>query len=289
MVLLRPTTVAEALDCVDESDPAGSRFYAGGIETVFGLRMHTLECRRLIDTKRIRGATGVSRANATIRLGPATTHFAIAADATIRAQLPLLGQACTDLGTLPIRTRGTIGGNFAYGHQHTDPGTAATLYGGALTLVSRAGRRVVPVDRFWLGPNAVDCRPGELIASIELTPLGPGWIGVHDRVEDLHRPPTAIVSLAVRLDERAAIAECRLAVGAVPPRPMRLAEIERSLEGSTLERVREAPSLELEQQLEPLVQAETDVLGSADFKLALLSGLIRRAADRLSSRVGRTL
>lgn len=286
MLLHRPTTVAEALDCIDPSDPAGSRFYAGGIETVFGLRMQTLDCRRLIDTKRIRGAIGVSRADGAIRLGPATTHYAIAGDATVRAELPLLGDACSELGTLPIRTRGTIGGNFGYGHQHTDAGTAATLYGGSLTMVSGAGGRVVPIDRFWLGPNQVDCRPGELIESIEIEPLGPGWIGVHDRVEELHRPPTAIVSLAVRLDGGATIAECRLAVGAVPPRPLRLREVERSFEGSTLEGVRDTATLE--QQLERLVLAETDVLGSADFKLALLAGLIRRAADRLSAQAERT-
>lgn len=285
MLLYRPSTVAEALDCVDAADAAGSRFYAGGIETVFGLRMQALECRRLIDTKRIRGAIGVSRENGRIRLGPATTHYAISRDGTIQAALPLLGQACSRLGTLPIRTRGTIGGNFAYGHQHTDPGTAATLYGGSLTLASRAGRRVVPIDRFWVGPYEVACRSGELIESIAITPLGPGWIGVHDRVEELHRPPSAIVSMAVRLDDTGTISDCRLAVGAVPPRPMRLSELERSFEGSTLEGVHESRSLE--EQIEPLVSAETDSLGSADFKLALLSGLIRRAAYRLSTRVGR--
>lgn len=282
MLLYRPSTVAEALDCVDEADPAGSRFYAGGVETVFALRTQSLACSRLIDTKRIVGATGVSRENGHVRLGPATTHYTIAGDTTVRTALPLLADACSRLGTLPIRTRGTIGGNFGYGHQHTDPGTAATLYGGSVNVVSRAGRRVVPIDRFWLGPHEVDCRPGELIESIEITPLDADWIGVHDRVEELHRPPTAIVSLAVRLDDSGTIAACRLAVGAVPPQPLRLTEVERSFEGSTLATIRESRSLE--QEIEPLVSAETDSLGSAEFKVALVAGLIRRAADRLAGR-----
>jgi CO/xanthine dehydrogenase FAD-binding subunit len=280
MILLRPATVAEALDCVDQSDPAGSRFYAGGIETVFGLRMQTLDCTRLIDTKRVAGAIGVARADGRVRIGPATTHYAIAGDATVRAALPLLGAACSRLGTLPIRTRGTIGGNFAHGHQYTDPGTAAAIYGGAVTIASTTGARVVPLERFWLGPYEVDCRPGELIESIELTTLGPGWLGLHDRVEELHRPPGALVSLAVRLDNRRTIAECRLAVGGVPRRPVRLPELETSFLGATLEDVSEARSLE--QQLAPLVHAETDLLGSADFKVAQLAGLIRRSAHRLA-------
>src|SRR5439155_12672217 len=153
MLLYRPSTVAEALDCVDDADPAGSRFYAGGLETVFALRTEALECSRLIDTKRIAGASGVSRENGHVRVGPATTHYAIANDRTVQENLPLLGNACSRLGTLPIRTRGTIGGNFGYGHQHSDPGTAAMLYGGSVNLVSSAGRRIVPIQECWLGPS----------------------------------------------------------------------------------------------------------------------------------------
>src|SRR5213593_885397 len=54
MLLYRPSTVAEALDCVDDADPAGSRFYAGGLETVFALRTEALEWHRLI----VRRVTG---------------------------------------------------------------------------------------------------------------------------------------------------------------------------------------------------------------------------------------
>ena len=38
---------------------------------------------------------------------------------------------------------------------------------------------------------------------------------------------------------------------------------------------------ELESLLTPLVRAETDALGSADFKVTLLAGLMRRAAHKL--------
>src|SRR4051812_23070725 len=141
MLHYRPATVSEALDCVDDADPAGSRFYAGGVETGFALRTNAIDCRRLIDTKRIEGAASISRTERRVVIGPATTHHTIGLDATIEETLPLLGEACRRLGTLPIRTQGTIGGNFAYGHQHTDPGTAAMLYGGSVNLVSRSGHR----------------------------------------------------------------------------------------------------------------------------------------------------
>jgi CO/xanthine dehydrogenase FAD-binding subunit len=278
VLLHRPSSVVEALELVD--DPASTRFYAGGVEVGFALRRRELDCRRLIDTKRISGAIGVTRAADHVRIGPATTHDAIARDEIVKTDLPMLASACSRLGTIQIRMRGTLGGNFGYGHQYTDPGAASMAYGGSVRLVSSGGSRVVPLDEFWLGPYDVAARPGELIESIEVTPLGPGWVSVYDRFEQFHRPPTAMVALAFRLGSDGTVAACRLAVGGVPSRPMRLASVETGLVGRTSEDVQDAMR-ELESLLSPLVRAETDTLGSADFKVMLLAGLIRRVAHKL--------
>lgn len=280
MLLHRPSSVVEAIELVDESDPASTRFYAGGVEVGFALRRRELDCHRLIDTKRIGGASGVTRVADHVRIGPATTHDSIARDEIVKTELPMLALACSRLGTIPIRMRGTLGGNFGYGHQHTDPGAASIAYGGWARLVSIAGSRVVPLEEFWLGPYDVAARPGELIESIEITPLGPGWISAYERFEQFHRPPTATVALAFQLDNDGTVAACRLAVGGVPSRPMRLASVETGLVGRSSEDVQEAMR-ELESLLSPLVRAETDSLGSADFKVTLLAGLMRRAAHKL--------
>jgi CO/xanthine dehydrogenase FAD-binding subunit len=280
VLLHRPSSVVEALDLVDESDPASTRFYAGGVEVGFALQRRELQCRTLIDTKRIGGAVGVTRAADHVTIGPATTHDTLAHDEIVKTELPMLASACSRLGTMPIRMRGTLGGNFGHGHQHTDPGAASMAYGGSARLVSTAGTRVVPLDEFWLGPNDVAVRPGELIESIEITPLGPEWISVYDRFEQFHRPPTATVALAFQLDNDGSVTACRLAVGGIPARPMRLPSVETGLIGRRSQDVQEAMR-ELESLLSPLVRAETDSLGSADFKVTLLAGLIRRAAYKL--------
>jgi CO/xanthine dehydrogenase FAD-binding subunit len=282
--LSRPASVEEALRHL-EADRDGARFYAGGLEVVFALRTRALErCTSLIDTKRIRGAVGVSRTDGHVRIGPATRHHAIATDPVVAADLPLLGLACGRLGTMRIRVQGTIGGNFGHGHQHTDPGTAAVVHGGWVELAATGGRRSVPIEEFWTGPYQVARGRDELIESIRLRPLGAGWVVVHDRVELLHRPPTAIVSMAGRVED-GRLAEVRIGVGGVPPRPMRLSAVERLLVGCGVGEVRDALAA-AEPLVDQAVAAAADDLGSAEFKVCLLTGLVRRAAGRLLDRHG---
>jgi aerobic carbon-monoxide dehydrogenase medium subunit len=275
MRLLRPATITDAVHHLT-SDRDGALLYAGGVEVALGLRSGGRTCTSLIDTKRIAGSYGISVFGDEVRVGPATTHNMIASNPLIAAELPLLGEACGHLGTVRIRTQGTIGGNFAFAHPHTDPGTAAQLYSGFVDLVSGSGPRSVSIEDFWIAPYTSACGRDEIIESIRLRPLGSGWITVHERLETVHRPPTAIACLAARIaDER--MLECRIAVGAVPPRPLRLRSLEMSLAGVPVDDIDSVIAKAIPDVAQD-VSAQSDLLGSADFKVAVLTGLIRRAA-----------
>ena len=277
MKLLRPRTVAEAVAAIAASERP--ILYAGGIEVLMALRSGAIAGDTLIDTKRIDGAVGVCHADALIRIGPATRHHAVAGDPLIRAHLPLLAAACAQLGTTRIRMQGTLGGNFANGHQHTDPGTAAMVYGGHLRLMGAAGVREVALAEFWRGPGVVARTPDELVESIHLRPLPEGWTVVHERVEVLHRPPTAVVSVAAHLigDQ---VSSCRIAAGAVARTPMRLPVVEDVIVGCDASCVAAAIA-DCSALVADAIDAESDALGSASFKVDLVVGLIQRAMSQL--------
>lgn len=276
MRLLRPMTIDDAVHHMND-DGDGSLLYAGGVEVALGLRTGRLICNSLIDTKRIDNLSGVSYFGDEIRIGPATTHYAIANDPLIAAELPLLAESCGHLGNVRIRTQGTIGGNFAFAHPQTDPGTAANLYGGYVNLRSAAGPRAVAIEDFWTAPYTSARGRGEIIESIRLRPLGSGWVAAHERLETMHRPPTAIACLAARIAAEQVL-ECRIAVGAVPARPLRLRALEHSLAGTAVDDIDGAIAGAMP-DIARDVSAQSDLLGSADFKVAVLTGLIRRAAS----------
>jgi aerobic carbon-monoxide dehydrogenase medium subunit len=276
--LVRPASVADAVAALEEP---GSIAYAGGIEVLLALRSGALDGKTLVDTKRIAGATGVSGSAAEVRVGPATRHHDIAADPLVRRHLPVLAAACGRLGTVRVRMQGTLGGNLAYGLLHTDPGTAAVLYGGTITLTGPAGQRSVDVDRFWLGRGRVDRLPEEVIVDIRLRPLGPGWVSAHERIAVLHRPPTVIVSLAARV-EHGRIREFRIAVGGVGDGPQRLAAVEAALadcDGIDIGVAARDGTADL--------RPASDLLGSADYKRRAVAALVKRAAERIWSAAGK--
>jgi len=256
MTLCRPRCIEDAVAAL-QAGGDGVVAYAGGLEVLFALRAGTLSAHALVDTKHIEGATGVCRDGGEIRVGPATRHHHIATDPIVRAELPLLAAACASLGTTRIRMQGTIGGNLAAGLAPTDPGTAALVHTAVVELVGPSGRRRVPIGN-WYEQSRVDRCPDELVESIRLTPLGPEWATVHDRVEWLHRPPAAIVSVAARVED-GRIVECRIAAGGVPTR---LSAVESALVGRTHKEVAAAVT-------------------AAAVPDRLLAGLVTRAVSRL--------
>jgi CO/xanthine dehydrogenase FAD-binding subunit len=280
MKLVRPLTFVDAVAQLHR-DPEGTRVFSGGIEIGFALRRGSISAAVLLDVKRLPDITGIAATTGEVRIAPATRHHTISVDHTIRAQLPSLALACASVGSTRIRMQGTLGGNFGHGHQHTDPGAAAVALGGHVDLMGPNGARSVPVDRFWLGPYTVARRPDELITGIRLTPLGDGWTVVHDRVEQLHRPPDAVVSLGARLED-GVVADVRMGAGGVPMRPTRLTGVEDVIRGQRLAALRGVWN-DVEKELAADVAPEDDLLGSAEFKLALLSGLVRRAFSRLAA------
>jgi carbon-monoxide dehydrogenase medium subunit len=269
--LVRPPSVADAVAALTEP---GSIAYAGGVEVLLGLRSGAVGGNTLVDTKRIAGAVGVSGSADEVRIGPATRHYDVAADPLVRRHLPLLAAACGRLGTVRVRMQGTIGGNLAHGMPHTDPGTAAVIHGGTITLAGPDGLRSVDIERFWTGPGQVDRQPGEIIVDVRLRSFGPGWVWAHERIVMLHRPPTVIVSLAARV-EHGQIRECRIALGGIGDGPCRLPAVEVALTGCRLDDIA-AAALDGTAGL----RATSDLLGSADYKRCAVAALVRRAAAR---------
>jgi carbon-monoxide dehydrogenase medium subunit len=170
--------------------------------------------------------------------------------------------------------QGTIGGNLAMAAAHTDPGTAALVYGGTVTLAGPNGRREVDLASLWSAPR----HPAEIIVAILLRTLDSEWVVAHDRVEVLHRPPTGVASVAARVDG-GRITGCRIAVGAAVDRPQRLDGVEAGLVGCDVRDVTAAVE-EYATDACARLPAVSDRLGSAEFKRRLLIGLVQRAVGR---------
>ncbi|HRN53751.1 MAG TPA: FAD binding domain-containing protein [Gemmatimonadaceae bacterium] len=89
---------------------------AGGTELVPCAEEGIVAPTLVVDIRRIAGFRDITATADGLRIGAAVAIAELAAHAELRAQYPLLAEACASVGTPALRNSGTIGGNLAQRH-----------------------------------------------------------------------------------------------------------------------------------------------------------------------------
>ncbi len=280
---VRPTTASEASAELRRLGD-GAKLYAGGAELLVLMRQGVLEPEYLVDVKHIPSLNELEWDGRQVRLGAGLSHRKIEQDPNVRAHLPLLAAAESQVATIRIRNQGTLGGNLCFADPHADPGTALSVHDTSVTVASEGAQRQFPLDELILGPYEVALQPDELLVDVTVAPLPAGWGHAYLRLEQLHRP-TLNVAVAADVDV-GHIRAARLAVGCVGPRPARLPELEERIVGLTPEeagRVFAEAQPYLRERLDPV----DDLLGTSDYKVYSTAVLLRRAVAQAAANAGR--
>jgi carbon-monoxide dehydrogenase medium subunit len=287
--LHRPGTAEDACGMLaqlgDDAMP-----YAGGTELLLLMKLGLLRPRHLVDVKRIAGFDAVDDGER-LTIGAAVTHRSVERSPAVRARCPLVAAVARHVANVRVRNVGTVGGNLAFADPHSDLATLFLTLDATVELVSPRGRRVLPLGEFTRGPWETARQPDELLASVRLTPWPRGTAGAYVKF-GLYERPTLGIAIALRLDgdgvdgaADARVAEARIAVGCVNPRPLRIPAAEAQLAGVELRR--------LEDVIGPAAEAATatidpadDLHGSADYKREMVAVFARRAMRIAAARAG---
>jgi 4-hydroxybenzoyl-CoA reductase subunit beta len=204
--VLRPTSVGEAL--AQLAAHPGARLLAGGTDIVPNLKYGMYETRHLVALRGLSRELRYVRVegDGEIRLGALCTIDELARDATVRARLPALAEACAQIAGPQLRRMGTLGGNLcldtrcvyinqtyfwrsALGFCLKKDGTACHVVAGGQRCVAAAsndtapvllalgaavrtasprGERVVPLEQFYLadGVHNTILEPDELLVEV---------------------------------------------------------------------------------------------------------------------------
>jgi CO/xanthine dehydrogenase FAD-binding subunit len=272
---LRPTSLEEALRWF--ADQPHARPIAGGTDLVVQMRAG----RRRIDTLLELGAlglAGVRELGGGIEIGACTAMEAIGNDPRVRAVCPALAEAALLVGAWPIQCRATLGGNLANASPAADTAPPLLAADARVLVASVRGEREVPVTELFVGPGATSLEAGELIVAVRV----PAWerprgsavdrfVKVGPRREQI----ISVVSLAVRIAlAGGVIADVRLALGSVAPRPLRARAAEQFLLGKP-------PSAAVRQQAAEVIQQDIapidDVRAPASYRRLATAVLLDRA------------
>jgi carbon-monoxide dehydrogenase medium subunit len=278
-----PTSIAEAVQLAGHFG-AESRFLAGGTDLILQLRRGHLSPRHLIALRRTPGLADLQQ-NGHVVLGPCVTHRSLAGAAGLRGELGALAEAASAIGGPQVRNVGTVGGNIVSASPAADLLPPLLALDASLSLISTAGERELPVERFLAGRGRTARRAEELLLRVTLPPLPPRSASAFLKAGWRKAMEVSVVCVAVRLTLDETLDRCRearIALGAVADQTVRAPAAERWLEDHPIESgsFGRAAQLALE-AVDPI----SDPSASARFRRHLVVALVSRALGRCLDRV----
>jgi len=279
----RATSVDDAVALLAQYADDG-KLIAGGHSLLPVMKLRFAQPAHLIDIRRVPELVGVREENGMLRIGAATPHAALAASDVVRSRADVLAEAAGRIGDAQVRNMGTIGGSLA----HADPGAdlpAVTLALGAeLAVVGRAGRRSIPIDRFFTGLFSSALAADDVLVEVRVPCLGARMGGAYAK----HPDPAsgyAVVGIAavVTLGADDSVQQARVALTGLATHATRLVGVEQALTGKPATR----------EQIGAAAARATDGWEMRDatdaaYKAHLAAVYARRALERAVERARKT-
>jgi xanthine dehydrogenase small subunit len=226
----------------------------------------------VISVGAVRELRGIKTDADAIEIGGAVTYT----DALphLDRHFPSFGALVRRIGSRQIRNLGTIAGNLATASPIGDTIPCLIALDATVTLASRAGKRVLPVESFITGYRKSALAAGEVIAAIRIPLLAAGEDFATYKVCKRFDQDISTVVAAFRLEGRGGkVAELRAAYGGMAARAMRAGSIEGSVKGRPW-----APAwlADIEVLLTRDFTPIADHRGGAAYRLRAAAGLLRR-------------
>jgi aerobic carbon-monoxide dehydrogenase medium subunit len=271
-----PKTVDEAVAMLAEVAPADGRVLAGGQSLVPTMAFRLARPAHLVDINGIAELERIASADGRLAIGACVRHAAFYRQVAEGPLGRLMSSVVRHIAHHPIRTRGTFCGSLV----HADPASewclVATTLGAEMVAQSRHGRRVIAADDFFAGIMTTALEEDELLVEARLPLLPPdthfGFYEFSRRAGDF---AIAMALVTYRLEGGRMVAP-RLGIGGAEPKPRRIAQAERLLEGQkpgpdAFARAAEAAA--------KAVDAMDDSNYSAEYRRDLVRTVTQRALD----------
>jgi len=274
----RPRTIDEALRIM--ADTPGARYVAGGTDLMVRLHRKTLRTPALVSLRNIASLREirVGSVDDPVRIGAGVPLADVMAHPAIRERYPVLVEAIATMGSVQIRNVGTLGGNLCNASPCADTAPPLLVLEARIRSIGPEGERETPMEDFLVSPGATRIGPSDILTEIVLdaprSTLRATFLKKSRVSMDL-----AQASVAVAIEMKGTICErARVAAGSVAPRPIRLHEVEKMLEGATLVPDLVARASEVAQRA---IAPISDVRASAEFRRAIVGAYVKRAIGTL--------
>jgi carbon-monoxide dehydrogenase medium subunit len=279
-----PTTVKEATGLLAKAK--GSAFVlAGGTDLLVRMKGGFVEPDLVVDIKRIPGVQAVTKTASGFRIGAAVPCAALGENAALKKAWPGVVEAANLIGSDQVQSRCTVVGNLCNASPAADSVPAMVAAGAKAVIVGPKGRRTVPVEDVPAGPGKTTLKKGEIVEAITLPKPAPKSGDAYLRFIPRTEMDIAVVSAGVHvtLGPKGVIKKARVALGAVGPTVLLVAEAADAIVGTTLD---DAALAKLAAACEAACRPIDDKRGTVEFRTEVAGVLARRAARIAYQRAG---
>jgi 2-furoyl-CoA dehydrogenase FAD binding subunit len=258
-----PSTVREAIELL-RSHGDEAKILAGGQSLIPMMNFRVARPKVLIDINKIKELDYIREEKGELVIGGLTRERTLEVSPVVKKKCPILAEAISYIGHLPIRTRGTIGGSLV----HADPSAEIPIIvcglGGKMKVVGPSGERTLGTDEFFMTYLTSALEAAEILVEVRIPilPVNAGWSFMEFSRRHGDFGIVAVASI-LYLENKELCRKASIALGGVAPTPLRAGEAESLLAGRVItdELIKEA-GVKAAQATDP----ESDYHASAEYR-----------------------
>jgi aerobic carbon-monoxide dehydrogenase medium subunit len=274
-----PRTVPEAVaELVKHGQEA--KVLAGGHSLIPLMKLRLATPSFLVDIGRIGNLSYIREEDGQIAIGALTTHHDIEFSKLVRAKLPLLSTAASQIGDPQVRNRGTIGGAASHADPFGDFPACLLALDAEFNVAGPRGERRIAARDFFVDTFTSALEPNEILREIRIATPPEGSRGTYLKFSRRSQD-WAIVAVAAQVTINGHdVSNVAIGLTGMGSKPLRATAVEQALKGKAAhdDDLRKASERAAEGSDPP-----QDLNGSPDYRRHLAQVLTRRALEDVTA------
>ena len=270
--LYEPHTLQEACELKTLD---GAKIVAGGTDIYVAMHNGSLKPAALIDIKGIAELKEIREEEDHWFFGALTPHRYFEESRHFWKNFTALSEGCSQVGSVQIRQRGTVGGNICNAVPSADSVAPLMLFDTDCVIASAKGERTVPLKDFFVGPKRTVLEKDEILKGLKVYKQAQRTGSRYIKYTRRKAMDLALcgVSVLVTLEDEV-ITKARAALTTSAPTAIRVAAAEEYLAGKKAD---EVDAAEFGRICAGGASPRTSWRSSADFRLTLIQNMAEDA------------
>jgi CO/xanthine dehydrogenase FAD-binding subunit len=226
-----PKTIDEALALLASENEI--KIIAGGTDVITAIHQGSSRFKSvqsLLDINQIKELQMITEKGKNIVIGGGCTITQTIEHPLVKKFFTVVVPAGSGIGSLQIRNRATLSGNFVNNAPCADSVPALIVYGAELQIRSAKAERKIKLEDFLIKPYRTQLQPDELVIGIHVPKPSPAYKGNFYKLGRRRGVAISRITLAVFAEiTNGKINDIRIASGAVTPIGCRIPELEKML------------------------------------------------------------